>query len=1199
MPTDISVTINPPNSTSVTIGGALYPHANTHLPNGSDPITGFATYQQLIDVSGLITTAGNAVDLTSDQNISGVKNFISRPTVNGVPVLISGEGGAAETGYLTGYVAKTETGVYSLDFYPRTNPSGYITGVNLSDYATIPYVTGLSGYLQNQIVDNNYYVVSGDFNENNGEVTLFRTGDGGSVIFSIDGRYVTGQVVRPSETGSFLITGAADSRYYPLSSNPSSYLVAADIVSLASTGYVTGVSGYLQAQISAINSQSGNFITTGQTGQFYAASNPANYITGVDLSNYATTGYVTGVSGYLASLISASSAGVRTLNGLSGSLTLAGAGNNTVSVAGSTITVSGATGFLTGYQPVGNYVTTSQTGGFLTTGAGDSRYYPLSSNPLSYLVAADISSLASTGYVTGVSGYLQGQINNINSATGVFITSSQTGQFYPINNPSGYITGVDLSQYATIAFVTGVSGYHSGLISNLQSATGILNTRLSSVEGVTGLFALASNTGAFLTTGAGDNRYTLQSATGAYTGAFYPLTGNPSGFLVSADLSTYATQSYVTGVSGHLQGQITSIQNGTGGFITGVDLSNYATIPFVTGISGYLDIQISAIESVTGQFSLSANTGSFLTTGAGDVRYALQSNTGSYSNLFYPLNSNPSGYITGVNLSNYATVPYVTGVSGHLQTQVSAINSQTGNFVTTGQTGQFYAASNPANYITGVDLSSYATTGYVTGVSGYLASLISASSAGVGTLNGLSGTITVAGAGNNSVTVAGSTITVSGSTGFLTGYQPIGSYVTASQTGGFLTTGAGDARYYPLSSNPSSYLVAADVSNLASTGYVTGVSGHLQGQINGINSTTGVFITSSQTGQFYPINNPSGFITGVDLSSYATITFATGISGYHSGLIANLQSATGTFVTTEQTGSFLTSGTLLEGIQLYGKNDESFALYKGQPVYIGGANGENPLIKRASNTGERTSSRTIGLLAQNLNSNDFGYIVSEGILEGFNTSAATAGDPMWLGTTGDIIFGTGNKPYGNNHLVYLGVVLRSQSNNGKVYVKPQNGFEIEELHRVYAKNASSNDTLMYNSSSGSWFARQINTGDVSGISAYALASNTGSFITSSQTGAFAASALTGAFLTTGAADGRYYGLSNGQSISGYAITGFNDAITGMTITGDTTKFITLFQRDGSTVTGSFADNAGTGGGGGGGSINVNDSNLVISISMFA
>ena len=102
---------------------------------------------------------------------------------------------------------------------------------------------------------------------------------------------------------------------------------------------------------------------------------------------------------------------------------------------------------------------------------------------------------------------------------------------------------------------------------------------------------------------------------------------------------------------------------------------------------------------------------------------------------------------------------------------------------------------------------------------------------------------------------------------------------------------------------------------------------------------------------------------------------------------------------------------------------------------------------------------------------------------------------------------------------------------------------------------------------------------------YALQSATGSFITTGQTGQFVSTgstgnfvltSATGAFLTTGAADGRYYTLSNGQSISGYAITGFNDAVTGITVTGDTTKTITLFQRDGTTLTANFTDNAGSG-----------------------
>ena len=351
--------------------------------------------------------------------------------------------------------------------------------------------------------------------------------------------------------------------------------------------------------------------------------------------------------------------------------------------------------------------------------------------------------------------------------------------------------------------------------------------------------------------------------------------------------------------------------------------------------------------------------------------------------------------------------------------------------------------------------------------------------------------------------------------------------------------------------------------------YSGGVSGYLKTEVQLLNYDYGippVLDFENRTGLYF-----SGLSSPQNNDRDGGLVYQTGASGQDLYLVRSgqwkrilsedvndsryaLQSATGNFVTTGQTGNFLTSGTPLEIIQVYAKNDESFTLYKGQAVYIGGANGANPLIKRASNTGELSSSKTIGLLAQNLNANDFGYIISEGILEGIDTSAATAGDPMWLGTTGDLLFGTGNKPYGNNHLVYLGVVLRKQSNNGKVYIKPQNGFEIEELHRVYAKNANSKDTLMYDSASGSWFARQISTGDVSGISSYALASDTGSFLTTGQTGVFltnsslsikqiyidASSMLTG---VSGATTGRASILNSGIAHDFYS---FDPLITGFT-----------------------------------------------------
>jgi hypothetical protein len=367
-------------------------------------------------------------------------------------------------------------------------------------------------------------------------------------------------------------------------------------------------------------------------------------------------------------------------------------------------------------------------------------------------------------------------------------------------------------------------------------------------------------------------------------------------------------------------------------------------------------------------------------------------------------------------------------------------NLVTGAVVKPSETGQFYPANNPSGFITGVNLSNYATTGFVTGASGFLQDQISALNA-------------------------------------QTGVYITGEVVRPSQTG----------QFYP-TNNPSGFISSADLSI-----YITGDVVRP--------SETGEFITQSQTGQFYSSSNPSGFITGVDLSNYATIPFVSGVSGdLQSGLNATNQIlSTAVFVTGNQDVSGLkdfqtrptvldvpvsVSGDAVDTIHLYGRNDQGATIYKGQPVYISNANGDNPLIQLASNTGERTSSKTIGLLAQDLAANQFGYVITEGLLEGFNTSAGNASDPMWLGPTGNIIYGLANKPYGNNHLVYLGIVLRSNNNNGKAYVKVQNGFEIDELHSVYAKNPSDKNTLVYNSGSGAWFSRQLDVGDVAGINNY-------------------------------------------------------------------------------------------------------------------
>jgi hypothetical protein len=137
-------------------------------------------------------------------------------------------------------------------------------------------------------------------------------------------------------------------------------------------------------------------------------------------------------------------------------------------------------------------------------------------------------------------------------------------------------------------------------------------------------------------------------------------------------------------------------------------------------------------------------------------------------------------------------------------------------------------------------------------------------------------------------------------------------------------------------------------------------------------------------------------------------------------------------------------------------------------VYVTSANGTNMIVGKSDNTTEATSSKTMGLIAQDLANNGFGYVITEGLLAGLDTSAASAGDPVWLGTNGGLLYGLSNKPSAPAHMVFIGIVTRAQSNNGEIFVKVQNGFELEELHNVAISSIANNNLLMYESATSLW-----------------------------------------------------------------------------------------------------------------------------------
>ena len=124
------------------------------------------------------------------------------------------------------------------------------------------------------------------------------------------------------------------------------------------------------------------------------------------------------------------------------------------------------------------------------------------------------------------------------------------------------------------------------------------------------------------------------------------------------------------------------------------------------------------------------------------------------------------------------------------------------------------------------------------------------------------------------------------------------------------------------------------------------------------------------------------------------------------------------------------------------------AINKGQAVYVTGADGTNIIVGLASNTSEATSSKTLGLLNATVATNGFADVVQIGRLSGLNTIGAAVGDPVWLGTGGNLIYGLINKPYAPAHLVFIGVVTRVNANNGEIFITVQNGFELKEIHDV-------------------------------------------------------------------------------------------------------------------------------------------------------
>jgi predicted RecA/RadA family phage recombinase len=149
----------------------------------------------------------------------------------------------------------------------------------------------------------------------------------------------------------------------------------------------------------------------------------------------------------------------------------------------------------------------------------------------------------------------------------------------------------------------------------------------------------------------------------------------------------------------------------------------------------------------------------------------------------------------------------------------------------------------------------------------------------------------------------------------------------------------------------------------------------------------------------------------------------------------------------------------------YVKNESGVTMYKGQAVYSSGSSGTNKLVTLASSSTEQTSSKTFGVVeSESIPNGSHGYIITFGLLDKINTDNLTEGSSVYLSSTPGQL--TTTKPQAPLHLVTIGVCIRRQQNNGSIFVKIQNGFELDEIHDVRITSPVNNASLYY--SGGLW-----------------------------------------------------------------------------------------------------------------------------------
>jgi hypothetical protein len=166
------------------------------------------------------------------------------------------------------------------------------------------------------------------------------------------------------------------------------------------------------------------------------------------------------------------------------------------------------------------------------------------------------------------------------------------------------------------------------------------------------------------------------------------------------------------------------------------------------------------------------------------------------------------------------------------------------------------------------------------------------------------------------------------------------------------------------------------------------------------------------------------------------------------------------FLVKNQTGSQLNNGTVIRASGTLGSSGRILADYMI-------ADGTIPFYY------------TMGIATQNIADGDDGYVTNFGLVRGINTTGSLYGE-TW--SDGDILYVsptiagglTNSEPNEPNLKIQMALVIKADA-NGSIFVRPDLGYKLGDLHDLQTSGATNGDLIAFDSSDNIWkYSKTLN-----------------------------------------------------------------------------------------------------------------------------